>query len=70
MSKDEAIQAMKEGKKVTHRFFTPTEFITMRSGHIVDELGYHLNAKQFWSFREHESFETDWSIYEPQLASV
>lgn len=30
MTKAEAIQAMKEGKKVTHHLFSPDEWMTMR----------------------------------------
>ena len=32
MSKEEAIQAMKEGKKVTHRFFSSDEGMTIQNG--------------------------------------
>ena len=31
MSKEEAIQAMKEGKKVTHRFFSSDEWMTIEN---------------------------------------
>ena len=35
MSKEEAIQAMKEGKKVTHRFFSSDEWMTIENGFLL-----------------------------------
>ncbi len=64
MTKQEAIEAMMAGQKVTHRHFTSDEFITMKLGRIVDENGYSFNANQFWSFRTSESFNSDWKIFE------
>lgn len=62
MTKDEAIQAMKEGHKVTHRHFSDDEWITMKDGKIIDENGYKLYAVEFWFYRESDSFKTGWSI--------
>ena len=39
MIKVEAIQAMQEGDKVTHRHSTPDEWMTMRQGMLVLEDG-------------------------------
>lgn len=62
MTKHEAIAAMLNGSKVTHRFFQFDEFIYMESGKIFDELGYH--HEQFWEMRLGEpQWEIDWSIY-------
>ena len=44
MSKEEAIQAMKEGKKVTHRFFSSDEWMTIENGFLLLEDGVVLNA--------------------------
>lgn len=64
MTKQEAIKAMRAGKKLTHRHFTPNEFITIKLGRIVDENGYSFNANEFWSFRTAETFDTDWKLFE------
>lgn len=59
MTKTEAIQAMYQGNKVTHRYFCADEYITINNDKIVTEEGYEFNQAQFWRFREHESWETD-----------
>ncbi len=63
MTKAEAIQAMKSGEKVTHRFFSDSEFITMRGVMIIDENDYKLDPTEFWRYRKSEAFNTDWEIY-------
>jgi len=64
MNKQEAIQAMLEGKKVTHRYFTDDEWVTMENGKIVFEDGIRCSPEEFWKWRTEECFETDWSIYD------
>jgi len=72
MTKDEAILAMREGKKVTHRYFTPDEFVYMDGKNIslngndlyyFFEDGVKVSATEFWKYRTDASFETDWEIY-------
>ena len=40
MTKQEAIQAMREGKKVTHRWFSPNEWMTIKAGNVLFLLFY------------------------------
>jgi len=61
MTKYEAIQAMIEGKKVTHRFFLSNEFIYMENGMIFFE--NEIPAFKFWQYRDSKSWDIDWSIY-------
>jgi hypothetical protein len=63
MTKTEAIQAMKEGKKVTHRYFTPDEWATMVNDQIVLEDGVKCTPKEFWYCRNTPNFDNYWSIY-------
>lgn len=63
MTKDEAITAMKNGDKVTHRYFTPDEYIFMKGSLIYTEDGANCFPDEFWKYRQCESFLTDWSIY-------
>ena len=39
MTKEEAIKAMQDGKKVTHRYFSSNEWMSMHDGLIVLEDG-------------------------------
>jgi hypothetical protein len=68
MTKAEAIQAMEEGKKVTHRHFSPGEWMTMKKSvlegwmiHLED--GVMCKPAMFWSDRTNESWENDYKLY-------
>jgi len=64
MNKQQAIDAMLQGKKVTHRFFTDDEWVTMNEqGEIVSEDGVN-HGLYFWKLRSHADWETDWNIHE------
>ena len=66
MTKDEAIQAMKEGKKVTHRYFDAGEFIQISADHqtILFEDGNRIIFQLFWSDRVGSHWNDGWGIYE------
>lgn len=64
MTKQEAIQAMKSGKKVTHRYFTPDEYLFMNiENEYTFEDGVSCSAQEFWKNRTAEYWETDWEIF-------
>lgn len=63
MTKAEAIQAMENGKKVTHKYFSPEEWATMEMGLIVLEDGVKCEPDEFWKYRKDPMFDNDWSIY-------
>lgn len=63
LSKSEAIKALAEGKKVTHRYFTDDEFIYQEGDYYVDENGYRFKPELFWWDRKSEIFEIGWSLY-------
>lgn len=63
MTKDEAKKAMLKGEKVTHKYFSPDEYITGGNGTIIDEKGYRLNELEFWSYRTDGAFNDGWSIF-------
>lgn len=62
MTKEAAIQAMDEGLKVTHRFFSPDEFIYKKNGEIHDEKNINMDSK-FWELRSGYNWLNDWELY-------
>lgn len=52
MTKQEAIEFMKKGGKVTHRYFTPGEWMTMKGHVIYFEDGVQVRFWEFWQGRE------------------
>lgn len=66
MTKGEAIQAMKSGKKVTHRYYDPAEWSTMQGNKIVFEDGCKLWAEDFWKDRTSPGWLFDWSLFDTE----
>jgi hypothetical protein len=66
MTKNEAIEAMKKGERVTHDFFLPNEWVTMdEDGFIRTEENYLAYPEQFWADRRGLSWNAGWSVYNP-----
>jgi len=64
MDRKQAIEYMKMGLKLTHRFFTPNEWVSLnRSGQIVTEEGLLIHSEEFWSVRESSLWNKDWSVW-------
>jgi len=62
MTKEEAIQAMREGKKVTHEYCSDDEYLYERNdGKIVTEEGYTV-TNDFWSYRTSPGWQINWSV--------
>lgn len=51
LTKQEAIDAMKAGKKVAHKYFFDDEWMTMKEGLIVFEDEVKVTPEKFWSER-------------------
>lgn len=65
MTRGEAINAMKAGKKVTHRNFSADEQIGMVGDTtIVTEEGYAVDAEAFWQDRHESTWEIGWRVVE------
>ena len=65
MSKEEAIQAMKEGKKVTHRFFSSDESMTIENGFLLLEDGVRISLEDFFNFRSDSLWDNGYELYNP-----
>lgn len=64
MTKDEALEKMKQGFKVSNQYFTSDEFLYMKeNGVIMSEDGYNFND-WFFNIRKGEEWKLDdWSVY-------
>lgn len=64
MTKAEAIQAMKEGKKVTHHLFSPDEWMTMRcDGMVVLEDGVICTTEDIWRWRTSNDWDNGYELF-------
>lgn len=66
MTKQEAIDVMKKGQAVTHRYFDEHEWVKSDPRGMVYTLedGVTLNAIKFWQFRTESYWEIGWRIVE------
>lgn len=62
MTRNEAIEAMKNGRKVRHTYFSPDEWVAMVLGMIVLEDGVTCEPEEFWKWRKSLIFDNGWSI--------
>lgn len=68
LTKVEAIQAMREGKKVQHYYFSPEEWMSLTpSGLYLFEDGSVCPSLVFWEWRKDEYWETGWLIYNDKI---
>ena len=60
MTREEAIKAMSEGKKVRHKYFSREEWVTMKSnGEYLFEDGYSVSSELFWFDRQDSYWDKD-----------
>jgi hypothetical protein len=63
MTKDEAFEALENGKKITHRLFDPDEWMTMDFGLIVFEDGINCTEEEFFKFRQGKQWEDGYELF-------
>ena len=66
LTKQDAIEAMELGYKVTHSSMSPNERIYLIGDGVNTELEsimFFDFAKEFWQDRNHPNFDKDWAIF-------
>jgi hypothetical protein len=61
MTREEAYQAMQDGKKVTHRYFSSDEFYQMKGPRIIAEDGVD-HTPIFWDESQNNWRKDGWEI--------
>ena len=68
MNKQEALRAMKDGKKICHEYYSDKEYLYINpdNGNIHTEDGVDCGTEQnvFWT--NIQKWEAGWSIYNPK----
>lgn len=64
MNKEDAIKALRSGKKISHKYFSSDEYIEQKEGFYYDEKGYQIDIESFWYYRRNDGFEDGFEIYE------
>jgi hypothetical protein len=64
MTRYEAAQALKAGKKLTHKYFSPDEWVKGDGdGYYIMEDGVKCTAAEFWKYRQQGWFNYNWEIF-------
>lgn len=65
MTKAEAIVQMEKGIKMTHKYFTPEEWVYIgANGLYVLEDGVECTPSEFWKWRQNEYWNADWNFWQ------
>ena len=64
MTKQEAIEAMERGEKVTHGQFNPEEWISIEGGEMTSDEGMVYKLESFFECRRSDIWDGGWSIWE------
>ena len=62
MNREEAKQALKDGERLTHTYFSDDEWVQSGIGRYEFEDGCQCSYQEFWSYRNDKGFDEGWSI--------
>ena len=62
MTREQAMEYIECGDKITHESFKPKEYLKLRHGEVVDEKGKICTD----AFFNKDSWQDGWSIFEPK----
>ena len=63
MNRKSTIRLLKSGKKVTHLYFEPDEWIKLKGDQLVDEDGINIGTLESFIEGADMSYENDWKEY-------
>lgn len=63
MTKEEAIQEMRKGKKIRHGSFLPEEWMTMDGEQILLEDGVKCSQDEFWVWRKEQRWDDGYELW-------
>lgn len=72
MTREEALQAMRDGKKVTHRLFKDKEYLYMTEGAILTQDYYNVGDEtcEFWKAHSDSCWQKDWLLFKEVEGAV
>lgn len=63
MNRKEAKSALAQGKRLTHPYFSPPEWVKGHSeGMYIFEDGVKCEAEAFWTWRTSQGFNRGWEV--------
>src|SRR5690242_10950527 len=68
MNREQAIKEMQQGIKMTHKYFTDDEWVTISGNEYVLEDGVRCSHRLFWLDRSGPNFDEGWEHWRPQVS--
>ena len=62
LTRDEAVEALLRGKKLTHNYFADGEWVMMMGEFMLFEDSQTQSVDSFWNIKKGDSWNTGWSI--------
>lgn len=62
ITKEQAIKAMQQGRRVSHHFFAKGEWMAMVGNEILLEDGVKCSQQEFWQWRKGAEWEDGYCI--------
>ena len=63
LTREQAQVEFMKGRRISHRLFSPDEYINLVDGKMMDESGIALDPVHFWIFRSEKRFDDGWFIW-------
>ena len=64
MTKQDALKALEDGLKITHRYFSNDEYIKKEDNDFYkDEQNCYLPINEFWNMRQGKNWDDGYSIF-------
>lgn len=67
MTKQEAIDQMHNGVKITHIYFDKNEWMAIENDEIVLEDGVKCSFEEYWKYRTQDFWDDGYSVFEPKI---
>lgn len=62
LTRDEAKEALSNGRKLTHSYFTDVEWVILMGDLILFEDGQTQSYEEFWEFKKDKTWDSGWNI--------
>ena len=63
MNRKSVIRSLRSGKRITHEYLGPDEWIKVKGDRIIDENGIDMGSLESFIDGADMAFENQWSIY-------
>jgi hypothetical protein len=64
MNKQQAKDALKAGYRLRHPLFFDGEYVRIKKGKLVNDIGLVFGIANFWAEKTHADWDDNWEVFE------